>query len=151
MSLVRRSRQRGSPRPAPARLQRSPCRSAPARWPAAARPCGGCLQHIAQDHQYGHRRDDRYADLEIQHRVGDDARIAAAGDKAQHRLTQQEGKRQNKKPPDKIDLQRHADALPMRLRRPAPRFWLLKVATLMPSAPPGIKYISAMRRAASGP
>ena len=69
------------------------------------------LQHIAQDHQYGHRRDDRYADLEIQHRIGDDARITAAGDKAQHRLAQQEGKRQNKKPPDKIDLQRCADAL----------------------------------------
>ena len=70
------------------------------------------LQHIAQNDQHGHRRDDRCADFQVQQRVGDNDLVRAARDAADGGPAQQEGERHHKHPPHKIDRKRGLDALP---------------------------------------
>ena len=68
------------------------------------------LQHIAHDDQHGHRRDNRGADLQIQHRVGDDLLVTGAGDGPHRRVAEAEHEEHYKDPPDKIDAQRRDHA-----------------------------------------
>ena len=68
------------------------------------------LQHVPHDDQHRHGRDDRGADLQVQHRVGDDDLVVGAGDGPHRRIAEEEHEQHHEHPPHKVDAQRRGHA-----------------------------------------